>query len=89
MVSIRNYYLISIIFFSLTSQFFAQNYLPLEIGNRWDYLVGVEYPGGYYLDTFSIEIIDQRILSNGIEYFEFSKPFPFCYMFTHYTVLRQ
>jgi hypothetical protein len=33
----RKYYLISIIFFSLTSQVFPQNWFPLEDGNKWQY----------------------------------------------------
>jgi len=73
----RRYYFISIIFLSLTSQVLPQNYFPLEIGNRWDYRHEYHYPGGVWVDTFSIEIVGQKILSNDLEYFEFSNPLPF------------
>ena len=54
----------------------GQNWFPLEIGNRWDYRIGVDFPGGFTYDTISIEIVDQKTLTNGLEYFEFSVPYP-------------
>jgi len=82
-------YLCYYLLFIFTAQLYPQNYFPLEVGNRWDYFVDVEYPGGYYLDTFSIEIIDQKILTNGIEYYEFSKPYPFWYKFVQSYFVRE
>jgi hypothetical protein len=74
----RTCYLVTTIFVILSSSTFSQDYFPLEIGNRWDYLVWVKNPGipGFY-DTLSVEIIDQRVLPNGMEYFEFLTSLPF------------
>jgi Secretion system C-terminal sorting domain len=54
----------------------AQNWFPLEVGNRWDYFVQIDIPGSTYYDTLSVEIVDTILLSNGLEYFEFSTPLP-------------
>lgn len=52
-------------------------FFPLEVGNRWDYFVETEAPGGLtFYDSLSITIIGTEILSNNKEYFVFSV-FPF------------
>jgi hypothetical protein len=58
----------------------AQNWFPLEIGNRWDYFVIKDHPGGFlHYDTLSSVITDQQTLANGLEYYIFSNPIPFSY----------
>lgn len=65
-------------FFVFNSVAFSQNWIPLEVENRWDYFVEVQHHGGdISYDTLSVEIIDHRLLPNGLEYFEFSSGFPF------------
>ena len=45
---------------------FAQSYFPLEVGNRWDY----ETTGlGNEIDTFSVNVIGDTLMPNGITYF--------------------
>jgi hypothetical protein len=52
-------------------------FFPLEVGNRWDYFVEIEAPGGLtFYDSLSITIIGTEILPNNKEYFVFSG-FPF------------
>ena len=43
-------------------------YYPLEIGNRWDYSVTNS-------DSFSISVVGDTTMYNGITYFELSQPF--------------
>ena len=53
---------------------YAQDYFPLEVGNRWDYFVEIHIPGGFTsYDTSSIQIEDQQIMPNGLEYFVLSE----------------
>jgi Secretion system C-terminal sorting domain len=82
-------FLWSIIFIFINTNLSAQDFFPLEIGNRWDYFVTIDYPGGTRYDTLSIEILDKKILSNGIEYFEFSEPFPFLHLFPYPKYIRE
>jgi len=54
----------------LDVQYKAQDYFPLEIGNRWDYFVEYWDPGvSYWTDTVQMNIIGDTVLSNGNEYF--------------------
>lgn len=54
---------------------FAQDYFPLEIGNRWDYFYyGCCHGGSTIEDTISVEVVGDTILS-GKEYFVLSYPF--------------
>jgi hypothetical protein len=63
----KKYYLVLAIILSLTLQVFPQNYFPLEIGNRWDYLVHIDGGAiGETYDSIAIEIIGKQILSNGL-----------------------
>ncbi len=63
----------------------AQNWFPLEIGNRWDYLLDCHIHGGiFYYDTLSIKIIDKQILSNNIEYYMFLNAYPFWHPSSYY-----
>jgi len=61
---------------------YAQNWFPLEIGNRWDYIVHADGGAlGETFDTLAIEIVGQQTLPNGLEYFVLSEPFPFWNIF--------
>ena len=74
----RKYYFISIIFLSLNSQIFPQNYFPLEVGNRWDYFIsGYSHGGNYWNDTLSIEVIGEINFNTDKDYYILSKPFLF------------
>ncbi len=74
----RKYYLISIIFLSLTSKISPQNYFPLEVGNRWDYFIsGYSHGGNYWNDTLSIEVIGEIKFNTNKDYYILSKPFLF------------
>jgi len=75
---VKTLFLFGFTFLLLSIITYAQNWFPLEIGNRWDYFVEIQIPGGNTsYDTLSIEIIDYRVLPNGLEYFEFSETLPF------------
>ena len=71
-----------IVFFSFLflnvcfSQQASNKYLPLEIGNRWDYHIDYYWQGGSHTeDTLSIEIIDTIDL-RGSKYIAFSSNVP-------------
>jgi hypothetical protein len=52
----------------------AQEFYPLEIGNRWDYKRTYWEPGNPpVIDTFSVEIIDDSLFQNGETYFVLNK----------------
>lgn len=56
-----------------TSLCCGQKYYPLEIGNRWDY-VRMNW-GETEKDTFSVIVIADTIMTNGIKYYKLSKDF--------------
>jgi hypothetical protein len=72
----------SLILFFLFQYFFSisllgQNWFPLKVGNRWDYLNSTYCHGGYVSnDTISVEVIGDTILG-GKRYYTLSHPFPF------------
>lgn len=67
-----------IIFPLIHAQTSSNSYFPLEVGNRWDYFVMLDPPGGPpYYDTLSIEILSREELPNGKSYFVFSEAIPF------------
>ncbi len=69
--------LCGIIFMFIATNLSAQDYFPLEVGNRWDYNVEIHSPGGHIsYDTLSILITENKILSNGMEYYVFSPSLP-------------
>lgn len=47
----------------------AVSYLPMQIGNKWEYLVEPWGVDNYY---FTVEIIDTVTMPNGYTYFQFS-----------------
>ncbi len=50
----------------------AQDYYPLEIGNRWDYKRTYWEPGyPQVIDTFSVEVINDSLFPNGETYYVF------------------
>jgi hypothetical protein len=58
----------------------AQDWFPLEVGNRWDFVVHYDAGSmGEWYDTLSIGIIDKQILSDNLEYYLFSAPFIWWY----------
>jgi hypothetical protein len=70
----KNYTLLSllcsIILIFITTNLTAQDYYPLEIGNRWDYERSYWVPGyPQEIDTFSVEVIDDSLFSNGKTYY--------------------
>lgn len=75
------FFIIASICFCITN-LFAQEYYPLEIGNRWDYFIEYHANGGIiWYDTLSIKIIDKQTLLNGKEYYVFSQAYPLWYSF--------
>jgi hypothetical protein len=75
----KNYTLLSllcsIVFIFITTNLTAQDYYPLEIGNRWDYERTYWVP--YYpqvIDTFSVEVIGDSLFSNGETYYVLNRP---------------
>jgi len=70
----------SLILFSLIAlpqYIYSQEWFPLEIGNRWDYFVIEDYPGGIVeYDTVCSVILNKQILANGLEYYFFTNPIP-------------
>ncbi len=75
----KKYIFISIIFLSFTSQISSQNYFPLEVGNRWQYL-SIEYGGiftipdtNYYnASLFYNEVLEDTLINNNL-YYNFSQ----------------
>ena len=59
--------------FILHTGIIAQEYFPLEIGNKWEYESTT--PMGEVIDTFSIEVLNDTVMSNDIKYFELSNDF--------------
>jgi hypothetical protein len=63
-LAMLKYVLIALFFYNVA--IFAQNYFPLEIGNRWDYCVTqIDLHHNYYdAGTFSFEITDKINIKN-------------------------
>lgn len=69
--------LIALLHAFLSINLLGQNWLPLEIGNRWDFRVSIRCHGGTVSgDTISVEVVGDTIIS-GQEYFILSRPFYF------------
>jgi hypothetical protein len=64
---------IFLIIFLLSQSSSAQDWFPLEVGNRWDYSVRYLNHGGTYIDTIFVEIIDEVVLNNK-KYYNCSNP---------------
>jgi hypothetical protein len=62
-----------LIIFLLSQSSSAQDWFPLEVGNRWDYSVRYLNHGGTYIDTIFVEIIDEVVLNNK-KYYNCSNP---------------
>ena len=66
--------LCSIIFMFITTNMTAQDYYPLEIGNRWDYEVWSSNDNNFKTITnYSIEVIYDSMFSNGKTYYVLSE----------------
>jgi len=67
--------LCSIILIFVTTNLTAQDYYPLENGNRWDY-ERTYWPYGYpqEIDTFSVKVIDDSLFLNGETYYVLNRP---------------
>jgi hypothetical protein len=67
--------LCSIIFVFITTNLTAQDYYPLEIGNRWDYKTHYwDFGGGGGDSSFhSVEVIGDSLLQNNKQYFVLSR----------------
>jgi len=65
----------TIIFVFITSNLTAQDYYPLEIGNRWDYKTYYwDFGGGGEDSSFhSVEVIGDSLLPNNKQYFVLSR----------------
>jgi hypothetical protein len=54
----------------------ANMYYPLQVGNRWDYIIDSwwppPYPGGY-TDSLSVRVLGDSLLPNGKRYFVLDK----------------
>ena len=58
----------------LCSSFEAQNYYPLEIGNRWDYFEYRQDLGGPLItDTITVNVINDTVFSNGESYYRLNR----------------
>ena len=76
-MKLNNYSLLpilcSIIFIFITTNVRAQDYYPLEIGNRWDYEVWSSNDNNFKtISNYSIEVISDSMFSNGIAYYVLS-----------------
>lgn len=59
---------LSVCFFLVNSS--AQEYYPLQIGNRWDYKRTFSEPGHpSVIDTFSVEVENDSVFNNGKTYY--------------------
>jgi len=65
---------IFLILFLLSQSSSAQDWFPLDVGNRWDYSVRyLNHGGTYTYDTIFVEIIDEVVLNNK-KYYNCSNP---------------
>ena len=64
---------ISLLVFILSITVSAQNWFPLEVGNRWDYgITTYSHGGNWYYDSVSIKIVDEINFGTSKNYFVFS-----------------
>ena len=71
----RKYFLFTIIFFSLTSQLYSQNWFPLEVGNKWQY-ISIDYGGSliqpdtsyYNTSLFYNEVVSDTTINSNLYY---------------------
>ena len=76
----KSYFILLISLFFICFPINAQNWFPLGVGNRWDYVVHYDAGSmGEWYDTISIEITSKQVLSNGLEYYLLSAPFIWWY----------
>ncbi len=76
-MKLNNYSLLpilcSLIFILITTNLTAQDYYPLEIGNRWDYEVWSSNDNNFKtMGNYSIEVISDSMFSNGKTYYVLS-----------------
>ena len=64
------FFMISLSFYFFLTDSSAQEYYPLQIGNRWDYKRTFSEPGyPPVIDTFSVEVADDSVFNNGDTYY--------------------